>query len=71
MHFNIAACLWTDHFILLKALDHLFLAKQKGMCRSAQVQEAKGQLLQGSSRAGQHKNLQPALKAGGAVTELF
>lgn len=43
MHFSIAACLWTDHFILLKALDHLFSAEQKKTCRSDQVQEAKGQ----------------------------
>lgn len=48
MHFNIAACLWTDRFILLKALDHLFLAKQKKMCRSDQAQEAKDQALKGS-----------------------
>lgn len=48
MHFNIAACIWTDLFILLKALDHLFLAKQKKMCRSDQVQEAEGQILKGS-----------------------
>lgn len=68
MHFNIAACLWTDHFILLKALDHLFLAKQKKTCRSDQVE---GRHSEAAARVRDHQNLQPDLKAAGAVTALL
>lgn len=68
MHFNIAACLWTDHFILLKALDHLFLAKQKKTCRSDQVE---GRHSEAAARVRDHQNLRPDLKAAGAVTALL
>lgn len=70
MRFNITACLWTDHFILLKALDHLFLAKQRKTCRSDQVQGSKGQVLTGSAQGKVPREF-AALRAAGAVTELF